>query len=425
MRRVVITGLGPVAPNGVGKDAFWNALMEGRSGIARIKSFDASIFPCQIAGEVDDFDPEQFMEGQRARRMARFSQLAVAAARLAAEDAGLTAEDPKESACRGVCLGVSTNALGFLEREIEAYLKRGGRKTSPIVASAGFPHAAAAEIAISCACQGPAKTISAGCASGLTALGEAFEEIVAGRAEVMLAGGSDGSVTPFTLALMCAPRMLPSDRDDEDPERVSRPFDATRRGGVLSEGAGVLVLESLEHALRRRARIYGEVLAHANNAEANRLIEIAADDTFLARSMRLALERAGLRPTEVDYISAHGPSDICDLQETKAIKVVFGKHAYNLAVSSIKSMIGNPFSAAGPLQAIATAMAFQEQRVPPTINYATPDPACDLDYVPNRARVCRVSVALVNSHGFGGANHCIAMCRYPRGRSAAHDTRIA
>ncbi|MDH7569911.1 MAG: beta-ketoacyl-[acyl-carrier-protein] synthase II, partial [Armatimonadota bacterium] len=233
-------------------------------------------------------------------------------------------------------------------------------------------------------------------------------------------GGSDGSVTPFTLALICAPRLLP-ESDGSDADHISRPFDGERRGGILSEGAGVLVLEALEHALARRAHIYAEVLAHANNAEAHRMIEIADDGSFLERAMRLTLSRAGLLPTQVDYISAHGPSDGCDTQETRAIKRVFGAHAYRIAVSSIKSMIGNPFAAAGPLQAISTALALEHQQVPPTINYSTPDPECDLDYVPNKARVCRVRVALVNSHGFGGANHCIALSKWPwrRGKSPA------
>ncbi|NLC56275.1 MAG: beta-ketoacyl-ACP synthase II [Armatimonadetes bacterium] len=418
MRRVVVTGLGPVAPNGIGKDAFWEALIEGRSGIDRIRRFDASLYPCQVAGEVRDFDPEAFMDARHARRLARFAQLAVAGARLAVEDAGLTDTDDAEAAQRGVCLGVSTNALDFLEREFEAFFKRGGRRTSPVVAAAGFPHAAAAEISIACRCQGPTTTISAGCASGSAAIGHACEEIRVGHAEVMLAGGADGAVTPFGIAGMCAARMLPVEEEGEEPGEISRPFDRTRRGGVLSEGAGVVVLEELEHALRRRARIYAEVAGYATNAEAYNIIEITEDDAFLERSMRLALADARLHPTDVDYVSAHGPSDICDLQETRALKAVFAEHAYSLAVSSIKSMIGNPLAAAGPLQFIATAMALCEQRVPPTINYTTPDPECDLDYVPNRARVCRVNVALVNSHGFGGANHCIVLRRYPWGNGS-------
>ncbi|HEX3000028.1 MAG TPA: beta-ketoacyl-ACP synthase II [Armatimonadota bacterium] len=419
MRRVVITGLGPVAPNGIGKQAFWNALMEGRSGISRIRSFDASIYPCQIAGEVDDFDPELFMEPKRISRTARFSQLAVAAARLAMEDAKLDPTDKEEASQRGVCLGVSSNAFDFLLREIAAFLERGCRRTTPVVAGAGFPHAAAAEITVACHCQGPATSISAGCASGAVAIAQACDAIRDGRARIMLAGGADGSVTPFTLATLCAARMLPTENDD--PEHVSRPFDRNRKGGVLSEGAGIVVLEDLEHALMRGATIYGEVLACATNAEAYNMVELATDGSFLERGMRTVINESRLRPVDVDYISAHGPSDICDMQETRAIKAVFGPHAFNLAISSIKSMIGNPFSSAGPLQVISVAMAMQEQRVPPTINYETPDPECDLDYVPNHPRVCRVNVALVNSHGFGGANHCIALSRYPRlnSRSAA------
>lgn len=413
MRRVVLTGLGPVAPNGIGKAAFWEALVEGRSGISRIRGFDASMYPCQVAGEVKGFDPEAFMEPRVARRLARFAQLAVAGAILAMQDAGLPTHDGPDAPRRGVCLGVSTNALDYLEREFEAFFKRDRRRTSPTVAGAGFPHAAAAEVSIACHCQGPVTTLSAGCASGSAAIGQACEEIRAGRADVMLAGGADGAVTPFGIAGMCAARMLPADAEGEAPEEISRPFDGTRRGGVLSEGAGVVVLEELEHALRRRACIYGEVAGYATTAEAHGVIEIADDDSFLARSIRAALAAARIRPSEVDYVSAHGPSDICDMQETRAIKAVFGEHAYHLTVSSIKSMIGNPLAAAGPLQVISAAMALQEQRVPPTINYTTPDPECDLDYVPNRARVCRVNVAVVNSHGFGGANHCIVLRRYP------------
>ncbi|HEX3000191.1 MAG TPA: beta-ketoacyl-ACP synthase II [Armatimonadota bacterium] len=410
--RVVITGLGPVAPNGIGKQSFWTALLEGHSGIAPIRNFDASVYPCKVAGEVNDFVPENYMAASRVHRTARFTQLAVAAARLAVDDAALDTGDATEIARRGVCLGASNNGLDYLEREYEAFLKRDRRRTSPVAISAVFPHAAAAEISIACACQGPTTTVSAGCASGAVAIGHACEEIRLGRAEVMLAGGSDGSVTPFTLAGMCSAHMLPT--NNNDPEHISRPFDGTRSGGILSEGAGIVVLESLEHALRRNAHIYGEVLAYAGNAEASNTVEISEDDTFLERSMRLALTAGQLRTTDVDYICAHGPSDICDMQETRAIKAIFGQHAYNLAISSIKSMIGNPFAAAGPLQVITTAMVLQEQRVPPTINYTTPDPDCDLDYVPNKARMCRVHTALVNSHGFGGANYCIALGRPPR-----------
>lgn len=413
MRRVVITGLGPVAPNGIGKEAFWSALMAGRSGVGPITAFNASGFACQIAGEVRDFDPEAYLDARRARRMARFAQFAVVAAMLAASDAGLDTGQAQAAPERGVCLGVSSNAVDLLEQEFEGFLKRGGRRVSPAVLGAGFPHAAASEVSIACRCQGPVSTISAGCASGSAAIGQACAEIRDGRAEVMLAGGADGSVTAFTLACMCAAHVLPPDQEGESPQRVSRPFEGSRRGGVLSEGAGMLVLESLEHAVSRKASIYAEVIGYGTNSEAHGVLEIASGDTFLERSMRLALENARLRPEAVDYISAHGPGDLCDVQETRAIKSVFGKHAYNLAVSSIKSMIGNPFAAAGPLQLISVAKSIQEQRVPPTTNYVTPDPECDLDYVPNRPRVCRVRVALVNSHGFGGANHTLVVARPP------------
>lgn len=415
-RRVVITGLGPVAPNGTGKQAFWDALMAGRSGVRYITSFDASAFPCRVAGEVTDVEPEQYIDALRARRMGRFAQLAVVAARLAVQDAALDDQDAVSASRRGVCLGVSQNAVDLLESGFEQFLKGGKRRASPVLTGSAFPHAATAEISIACRCEGPASTISAGCASGAAAIGVACEEIQSGRADVMLAGGADGAVTPYVLAAMCATRMLPPEQEGEDPAEISRPFDGTRRGGVLSEGAGVVVLESLEHAMGRGARIYGEIVGYGSNAEAHRMVEFAEDDRFLERSMRSALASARLCPSEVDYICAHGPSDGCDNQETCAIKAVFGAHAYNLAVSSIKSMIGNPLSAAGPLQLITVALAIEYQKVPPTINYRVPDPDCDLDYVPNQARVCRVNVALANSHGFGGANHCIAVASYRSSR---------
>ena len=412
-RRVVITGVGPVAPNGIGREAYWDALMHGRSGIRRITGFDASAYACQIAGEVVDFQPEAFIEPRLVKRLARFSQLAVAAGRLAMEDAGLPCAKGPASACRGVCLGVSNNAFDHLEREFETFLNSGCRRTNPALFTAGFPHAAASEVAVACACEGPATTVSAGCAAGAAAIVQAFEEIRQGRVDVMLAGGTDASVSRFLVAIMCSSRILPTGGNDA-PEEVSRPFDSARGRGVLSEGAGIVVMEDLERALARRAPIYGEILGCAGNTEALGVFEMANDDTYLERSMRRALGAAGLHPRDVDHISAHGPSDVSDAKETKAIKAVFGEHAYNLAVSSIKSMIGNPLSAAAPLQVIATAMALREQRVPPTINYTTPDPECGLDYVPNQPRACRLKVALVNAHGLGGANYCIAMGRYPR-----------
>lgn len=412
-RRVVVTGLGPVAPNGVGKQAFWDALMAGRSGVKRITHFDASVYPCRVAGEVDGFDPEEFMDSRHARRTARFSQLAVAAANLAFTDGSLPMGGGLDPNRIGVCLGISNNALDLLERALESFFKLGGKRVNPTIAGTAFPHAAAAEVSIAFGCEGPTTTISAGCASGTAAIAHACDEIRWGRADVMLAGGADGSITPFTLAGMCAARVLPPDEEGEEPGQVSRPFDLNRRGGVLSEGAGIVVLEDLEHAVGRGAHIYGQILGYASNAEAHGVVEIAKDETFLQRSMQMALRAGRLRPQHVDYISAHGPSDGCDAQETRAVKAVFGAHAYNIAVSSIKSMIGNPLAAAGPLQLISAALALQHQRVPPTTNYSTPDPECDLDYVPNRPRTCRVNVALVNSHGFGGANHCIALARYP------------
>ncbi|HOM81821.1 MAG TPA: beta-ketoacyl-ACP synthase II [Armatimonadota bacterium] len=411
-RRVVITGVGPVAPNGTGKEAFWEALMTGRSGIRQITRFDASAYACRVAGLVEDLNLDEFIEPRRSRHMGRFAQLAVVGALLAMRDAGLNEQDATEAARRGVCLGVSQNAVDILERGFEQFLKGGARKASPALTGNAFPHAAAAEISIACRCEGPTSTISAGCASGTAAIGAAREEIRSGRADVMLSGGADGAVTPYVLAAMCATRVLPSQKDGEDPGEISRPFDATRRGGVLAEGAGVLVLEELNHALRRGARIYGEIVGYGSNAEAHGMVGFADNDTFLERSMRLALADGRLRPNEVDYICAHGPSDGCDTQETRAIKAVFGAHAYSLAVSSIKSMIGNPLASAGPLQVITAALALEHQKVPPTTNYQVPDPECDLDYVPNQPRVCRVNVALVNSHGFGGANHSLVVARY-------------
>lgn len=411
-RRVVITGVGPVAPNGTGREAFWEALISGRSGIRQITSFDTSAYSCRVAGQVEDLNPEEYIDPRHVRHMGRFAQLAVVAARLAMRDAGLDEQDAAAATRRGVCLGVSQNAVDILERGFEQFLKAGPRRTSPALTGNAFPHAAAAEISIACRCEGPTSTISAGCASGTAAVGAAREEIRSGRADVMLAGGADGAVTPYVLAAMCATRVLPPHKEGEDPGAVSRPFDGTRRGGVLAEGAGVVVLEELNHAMRRGARIYGEILGYGSNAEAHGMVGFAENDTFLERSMRLALADGRLRPNEVDYICAHGSSDGCDTQETRAIKAVFGEHAYSLAVSSIKSMIGNPLASAGPLQLITVALAFEHQMVPPTTNYRVPDPECDLDYVPNHARVCRVNVALVNSHGFGGANHSIAVARY-------------
>jgi len=410
--RVVITGMGAITPLGLNVAEFWQGLLEGRSGIGRITQFDPTGFACQIAGEVKGFDPTLFMDPKEARRMARCSQIALAAAAEAVSDSGLPLpfENPERV---GVYFGT---AIGGFERAFEEfqvlYTPRGANGISPFAGPASIANMTAFHITQRYHALGPNATIVTACATGTQAVGEGTEFIRRGSAEVILCGGSEAFIRDFGLGGFAAMRALPLNFNDR-PEQASRPFDRDREGFVLSEGAGVLVLERLEHALARGAHIHAEVLGHASSSDAHHMAAPDPTAEGAMRAMRWALNDAGVTPDEVDYINAHGTSTPAnDASETIAIKKLFGESAYNIPISSTKSMMGHPMGASGALEAIVCALTIQTGWIHPTINYETPDPVCDLDYVPNAARRAEVNVALSNSFGLGGQNACLVLGKY-------------
>ena len=409
-RRVVVTGMGVVSPVGIGLDAFWSALVEGRSGIGPITRFDASGLECRIAGEVREFQPEQFMDRKEARRTDRFAQFALAASLMALRDAGLDESRPLGSRA-GVVIGSGIGGMDTWEAGHRTLLERGPGRVSPFTVPMMIPNMAAGLVSIRFGAEGPNRCTVSACASGADAIGDAFRIIQRGDADLMLAGGTEAAITPFAIAAFAAAKSL-STRND-DPPRASRPFDRDRDGFVMGEGAGILVLEALEHARARGARVYAEIVGYGATADAFHITQPAPEGRGAARAMRAALDDAGLPPEAVDYVNAHGTSTVYnDWYETVAIKQVFGEHAYRLAVSSTKSMTGHLLGAAGGVEAIVCVLAIQRGVIPPTINLDNPDPRCDLDYVPNRARAQRVDVAVSNSFGFGGHNAVLVFKRY-------------
>jgi len=408
-RRVVITGLGAVTPVGNDVPTTWEALLAGRSGVDRIRRFDPSGLKTRFAAEVKGFDPTKYMSRREARRLDRFAHFALAAATEAVTDAGLdlTSEEPSKV---GVLIGSGVGGISTLLEQFTLMQHRGPRRVSPFLIPALMMNGAAGQIAIAFGLQGPNLAVASACASGAHAIGEAAAIIRRGDAEVMLAGGSEAGIVPVAIAGFNVMGAL-STRNDE-PQRACRPFDADRDGFVMGEGAGVVVLESLEHAQARGAHIYGELLGYGATADAFHITAPAEDGRGAAMAMERALEHAGVPPTAVDYINAHGTGTLLnDVSETAAIKAVFGEHAYRLAVSSTKSMIGHLLGAAGAVEAIISLLALRDQILPPTINYETPDPACDLDYVPNVARQAKVNVVMSNSFGFGGHNAALVFGR--------------
>jgi 3-oxoacyl-[acyl-carrier-protein] synthase II len=402
---VVITGLGPVAPNGVGREQFWEALKDGRSGIRFISRFDTTGYPCQIAGEIP-LEWLPLVDSTREPHTSRTAQLIIEAAKLALKDAGISKEE--FSAHRsGVWVGVSTTDMGVAETEHLLFKQSGSSKA--YVIPSGFPHAPTSAIASEFGCQGRVETISVGCPSGLFSIIDAAESILKGEVEMALAGGGDAPLSPFIFASFCALGFLADSVNDIEPSTASRPFDAKREGGVLSEGAGMVLLEYAERARVRGAKIYARIVGWGKANAFSRTSMLSA----YVSSMTQALRKAQLSPYMVDYICAHAPGDkFVDRIETAAIKKTFGPYAYNLPVSSLKSMIGNPLAASGPLQVIAATQVIENKFIPPTINYQYPDPHCDLDCVPNKGRVARVNTALVNIHGLGGCNASLVITRH-------------
>ena len=401
-RRVVVTGIGAVTPIGSGKEGFWEGLKAGKNGIDRVTSFDVSGFRTQVAGEVRDFNPEEFMSPREAYRMDRFAQFAVAAAKMALDDAGLDISSTNAERV-GVMMGCGVGGMHTFEEQTAAFIKEGPRRVSPFFVPMMIANMASGQISIAVGAKGPNITMTTACAAASHAIGEGFRSILYGEADVMIVGGTEASITPVGFAGFCALRAM--SRRNEDPKRAMRPFDKERDGFVMGEGSGVLVLEGLEHAKERGARIYAEMAGYGLSADAYHIVEPRPDGEGAAQAMIMALKDAGIAPSEVDYINAHGTSTpYNDKYETVAIKKVFKDHAYKLAVSSTKSMTGHLLGAAGGVEAIACVLAIAEGVIPPTINYEVPDPECDLDYVPNVARRQEVRVAMSNSFGFGGHN---------------------
>jgi len=407
-RRAVITGIGATTPLGSNVEVFWEDLLAGRSGIRRIQSFDASDLPCQIAGEIPDFVPTDYIPAKEARRMSRSSQIALASVQMAVQDAGLEVPmaDPER-----VAVGVGT-AVGGLERSIEggrAYREEGPSKVNPFTIPSSIANMSAFHIAEKYGAVGPNTCIVTACATGTQVVGEAAQTIRNGRADIVLAAGTEGMIEGFAVAGFAAMRALPTNYNN-DPERASRPFDANREGFVFSEGAAGLVIESLEHAKNRGAHIYAEIVGHASSSDAYHMFAPDPSGAGAIRTMRWALEDAQIPSDDVGYINAHGTSTPAnDKVETMAIKNLFGEAAYGIPISSTKSMIGHPMGASGAIEAIVCALTIDRGAIHPTINYETPDPDCDLDYVPNEARDALVNVALSNSFGLGGQNACLVL----------------
>jgi 3-oxoacyl-[acyl-carrier-protein] synthase II len=408
MRRAVITGLGAVTPVGNDVPSTWDALVAGRSGIDRIARFDASAYPVGIAGEVKGLDPAAAMPSKEVRRTGRDVHLGVAAAMEAVADAGYEVTDPSRT---GVIIGSCVGGMEYTLEQQRIHDQRGPDRVSPHWLANMLPDTTTSHVATMIGARGVNYALVSACATGTDAVGDAAEVIRRDQADVILAGGTEAVVIPLVLAGFCAMRALAD--GGTDPAAASRPFDVTRAGFVFSEGAAVLVVEELEHARARGARIYCEVVGYGVSNDAYHVATPHPDSIGVIEMMRSALARAGMAPEEIDYINAHGTSTpYNDVAETRAIKAVFGDHAYRLAVSSTKSMVGHSFGAAGAIEAVASALTIHHGVIPPTINLRHPDPDCDLDYVPNQARRTEVRTALSNSMGLGGHNGCIILRRF-------------
>lgn len=410
LRRVVITGLGAVTPLGLTADEFWANLLAGQSGIGPMTLCDPTGYPCRIAGQADDFDPGDYLPARESRRMARFSQLAVAAAVQAVTNAGLdiTHEDPYRV---GVLLGNGNGGFPTLEENCRILADRGGMRMSPFFFPMVLPNMAAANVSQYVGAHGYNSTVTTACAASNNAIGEALQAIRHGVADVMLAGGTEAGISQLGLAGFAVMRAL-SVRND-DPQRASRPFDAHRDGFVPAEGAGVLVLEERARAISRNANILCELAGFGSTSDAGHLVQPQESGASAARAMANAISDAGLAASDVDYINAHGTSTpLNDAVETVAIKRLFGDDAYRIPISSTKSMIGHSLGASGSLEAVACIKTIVDRKIHPTVNYEEPDPECDLDYVPNEARSAAVDTALSNAFGFGGQNACLVFRRH-------------
>jgi 3-oxoacyl-[acyl-carrier-protein] synthase II len=409
-RRVVVSGLGTINPLGNHVKDSWARIKNAENGIGKVTRFDASLHTSQVVGEVKDLNPGEFFDAKEARRMDRFSVYAVASAIQAMQDAGFKdgAFDPDRF---GVILGNGIGGIETLGDNFKKLFDRGPKAIHPLCSPMMIANIAAGNIAIKLGLQGPCLTVVTACASGTDAIGDALRWIREGKVDLMLAGGTEAAITPLGLASFCVLQAV-STKFNDTPEKASRPFDAARDGFVMGEGGGILVLEELEHAKKRGARIYAELAGYGATCDANHLTAPHPEGRGAIRAMRLAVEDAGLKPEDIDYINAHGTSTpINDAVETKAVKEVFGEHARKLKISSTKSMIGHLLGAAGGVEGIVTVLALHEQFYPATRNYETPDPACDLDYVPNKGYNAPMRAAISNSFGFGGHNGVVCFKR--------------
>ena len=407
-RRVVVTGLGLITPLGTGVEETWNALCAGKSGIRRITKFDPSGHACQIAGEVTDFDPADYIEKKEIKKMDTFIHYAVSASQMAVDDAGFKVT-PENADRVGVYIGSGIGGLQAIEAFHKVLLEKGPDRVSPFFIPMVIINLASGQVSIRIGARGPNSCAVTACATGNHCIGDAFRLIQYGEADAMVAGGAEAAITPLGVAGFASARAL-STRND-DPERANRPFDKERDGFVLGEGAGVLVLEELESARRRGARVYAEILGYGMTADAHHITAPPEDGHGAVRCMRAALQDAGLSPDAIGYVNAHATSTMADRIETTAIKQVFGDHARRLPVSSTKSMTGHLLGAAGGVEAVFSVLAIHRGTLPPTINQEVPDPECDLDYVPNVARRAEVRAVLSNSFGFGGVNACLIFSR--------------
>ncbi|MCK4993978.1 MAG: beta-ketoacyl-ACP synthase II [Candidatus Omnitrophica bacterium] len=409
-KRVVVTGIGVVSPIGNTKEDFWNSLTEGKSGAGQVTYFDTTDFSSTIDAEVKNFEPSKFINPKELRRMDKFVQFAVCASKMALGDSGLDL-DKSDRDMIGVIIGTGIGGLHVVEEQQKSFMERGPKKISPFLIPMLIVNMAPGQVSISLGIRGPNSCVTTACATGGHCIGDAFKIIQRGDALAMFAGGTESCITPLGHGGFCALKALTTRNDD--PQKASRPFDRDRDGFLMSEGSGVVVLEELEHAKARGANIYAEVVGYGMSGDAYHMTAPDPKGTGGARCMNLSLKDAGLNIDQVDYVNAHGTSTpMNDRVETLAIKTVFGEHAKKLAVSSTKSMTGHMLGAAGGVEFAAAALAVKEGIIPPTINYTTPDPDCDLDYVPNTARKKQVNVAMSNSLGFGGHNVTLVLKRF-------------
>lgn len=410
MRRVVITGAGVITSVGIGKEKFWDSIKNGVCGIDKITRFDASQMDTQIASEVKDFNPEDYLDKKEARRMDRYTQFAVAAAKMAVQDAKLDVETINKERF-GVIIGSGIGGLETLEDQHTTLMTRGPGRISPFFIPMMIANLAAGQVSIALGAKGMNETVVTACASGTNAVGDAFKIIQMNSADVIIAGGTEAPVTPLATAGFCAMKAM-STRNNE-PKRASRPFDAERDGFVMGEGAGIVVMEELEHALKRGANIIAEVVGYGSTADAYHITHPAPDGEGAYRAMKIAVEDAGIKPEDMGYINAHGTStEFNDKYETAAIKTLFGEYAYKLPISSTKSMTGHLLGAAGGVETIVCAFALRDGYLPPTINYENPDPECDLNYIPNKGINKQVEYAMSNTFGFGGQNATVVLKKW-------------